>query len=346
MTDSAINRQWRVAHYPKPDELIGKTHFEWTEEQIPEPDKGEFLVRAAFLAPGPAQRGYLDQRQSEFLGKPVAVGEVMRGRGIGEIIASSHPEYGVGEIFVGSLGWQDYSIQRPMGKGFVFSTRKIGAPRRPLSLHLGVLGQAGATAYFGLTEGANIQPGDNVLISAAAGGVGSVAGQIARIKGAANLIGIAGSADKCAWLCDELGFDAAINYKQGNLDDQLGELFPDGIDVYLDSVGGDTLNTALGHLAMHARVAIGGLISTQYADGPVAGPSNYKQLLYKRATMRGFVFFDYWDRYMEAESTLCEWFDSGELIDTECLTEGLINMPDALNGLFTGANKGIAICSA
>jgi NADPH-dependent curcumin reductase CurA len=268
----------------------------------------------------------------------------MRGRGIGEIVASKHPDYSPGEIFVGSLGWQDFSIQRPVGKEFVFSTRKIPKPRAPLSLHMGILGQAGGTGYFGLIEGGQLKAGDNVLISAAAGGVGSVAGQIARIKGAHKVVGLTGTDEKCAWLCTELGYTAAINYTSANLDAQLSEHFPEGIDLFLDSVGGDILNTALGHLAMHARVAIGGYISTQYSADTSNGPSNYYNLLFRRARMQGFIYFDYWDRYDEAEQALCEWYDKGQLVNTEYLTEGLENMPTALSDLFTGKNQGIAIC--
>jgi NADPH-dependent curcumin reductase CurA len=342
MTDT--NRQWRVARHPEPGELISDTHFDWVTASLPEPAAGEFLVKTHYLAPIPAQRGYLDEQQSAFLGERLPIGSIMRGRGIGEVIASRHPDYQPGEIFVGSLGWQDFSIQRPVGKEFVFSTRKIPNPRTPLSLHMGILGQAGGTGYFGLLEGGQIKAGDNVLISAAAGGVGSVAGQIARIKGAQQVVGLTSTDEKCAWLCAELGYTAAINYTRADLDEKLSEYFPDGIDLFLDSVGGDILNTALGHLAMHARVAIGGYISTQYSAAATDGPGNYHQLLFKRARMQGFIYFDYWDRYEEAEQALCKWYDEGLLIDTEYLSEGLENMPTALSNLFTGKNQGISIC--
>lgn len=343
MTDMT-NRQWRVARYPAAGEMITRDDFEWTSAPVPEPDDGEFLVRNLYLAPGPAQRGYLDTRQAGFFGEVLPLGAVMRGRGIGEIIVSRHPDYAPGDIFTGSLGWQDYSIQRPHGAEFVFSTRKIGNPRQPLSLHLGILGQAGGTAYFGLQEAAKLAVGDNVLISGAAGGVGSVAGQIARLKGAGTVAGIAGSDAKCRWLIDELGYSAAINYKTENLNERLAELFPTGIDVFFDNVGGAALDSALAHLALRARVAISGFISTQYAKDEPAGPANYRQLVFKRARMQGFVYFDYWDRYAEAEAALTAWYDQGGLIDTECLYDGLERMPDALAGLFTGANRGISIC--
>lgn len=342
MPDS--NRQWRVADYPGPDQPISKAHFAWVSEEVPEPAEGEFLVQTAYLTPIPAQRGYLDNKQSMFLGESLPLGAVMRGRGIGKIIESKHPDYSPGEIFVGSLGWQDFSIQRPLGNDFIFSTRKITKPHAPLSLHMGILGQAGGTGYFGLLEGGQIKAGDNVLISAAAGGVGSVAGQIARIKGAQKVIGITSTDKKCAWLCNELGYTAAINYKTENLDKKLAEYFPEGIDLFLDSVGGNILNTALKYLAMHARVAIGGYISTQYSSASSIGPGNYYNLLFKRARMQGFVYFDYWDRYDEAEQVLSKWYDEGQLINTEYLIEGLENMPTALAGLFTGRNQGITVC--
>jgi NADPH-dependent curcumin reductase CurA len=340
-----INRQWRVARYPNPGELIGAEHFNWTEAATPEPAAGEFLVRTEYLTPIPAQRGYLDASQAKFLGAPIEIGAVMRGRGIGEIVASKHPDYKPGDIFVGSLGWQDYSIQKPVGAEFVFSTTTIANPRDPLSLHMGILGQAGGTAYFGLTEAGQIKTGDNVLISAAAGGVGSAAGQIARILGAETVVGIAGTDEKCAWLRDELGYTAAINYQSDNLNEELAEYFPDGIDVYYDNVGGKILDGALAHLALNARVIVAGYLSTQYAPNATAGPANYNQLLFKRARMQGYVYFDHWDRYAEAETQLCEWFDAGLLKDTEYLTAGLENMPGALADLFTGGNRGIAICS-
>jgi NADPH-dependent curcumin reductase CurA len=341
---ATINHQWRVARYPAADELISADHFDWTEAAIQEPAAGEFLVRTICLTPIPAQRGYLDDRQSKFLGERIPLGAVMRGRGLGEIVASKHPDYQPGEIFVGSLGWQEYSLQHPSDNGFVFSTCKIRQPRKPLSLHMGILGQAGGTAYFGLTEGGQIKAGDKVLISAAAGGVGSAAGQIARILGADSVIGITGSDAKCDWLCNELGYTAAINYTTADLDAELARLFPDGIDLFLDSVGGNILNTALNHLAMHARIAIGGYISTQYAAAQSAGPANYYQLLIKRARMQGFVYFDYWDRYAETETLLCDWYDQGLLKNTEHLTMGLENMPTALANLFTGENMGISLC--
>lgn len=337
------NRQWRVARYPAPDEPISPELFGWTQQPVPTPGEGEFVVRTICLAPGPAQRGYLQPGRGDFF-SVVPVGEVMRGRGVGQIVASRHPDYAEGEIFLGSLGWQDYSVQRPRGADFVFSTRKVAHAARPLSTQLGMLGQAGATAYFGLLDVGALESGDAVLVSAAAGGVGSMAGQIARIRGAGRVVGITGSEDKCRWLREGLGFDAAINYRAGNLRERLAELFPQGIDVFYDNVGGEILDEALGRLAMHGRVVIGGFIGTDYATGPRQGPGNYRNLLYRRGRMQGFIVFDYWERFPEAERDLAAWYRQGLLRNCEDVELGLEKMPDCLAGLFTGANRGIRIC--
>lgn len=338
------NRQWRVARYPAAKEGISTALFSWGEDALPEPGDGEFLVRTICLAPGPAQRGYLDPKPTSVLEK-VPVGDVMRGRGVGQIIASRNPDYAEGEIFVGSLGWQDYSIQKPRGADFVFSTKKVTDPVRPLSTAVGILGQAGVTAYLGLINIGNFTAGDNVLISAGAGGVGSVAGQIAKIKGAKRVVGTTSSEQKCEWLRNEAGFDAAINYSIDVIEERIATLFPDGIDVFFDNVGGDILNVGLAHLAMHARVVICGFISTDYVREALNGPINYRYLLYKRARMEGFVNFDYWgDEYSRAEKALTDWYREGLLVNTEDEIAGLENMPGALASLFTGGNLGIKMC--
>ena len=337
------NRQWRVARYPRPDEAISPDLFHWTTEPVREPAADEFLVRTICLAPVPAQRGYLEKSHHSFL-ENLPLGEVMRGRGVGQIVASRHPDYRAGEIFVGSLGWQDYSIQRPRGAEFVFSTKKVTNPVSPLSSELGVLGQAGATAYFGLLDVGGLKAGDNVLVSAAAGGVGSVAGQIARIKGAKLVVGTAGSDAKCRWLREELGYHAAINYRTEDVAGRLAQLFPDGIDVFFDNVGGDILNAGLGRLALHARIVICGFISSDYSPGPHHGPINYQCMVYKRARMEGFVVFDYWNRYPEAERDLLAWFRQGLLKNCEDVDLGLEKMPLSLASLFSGGNSGVKIC--
>jgi NADPH-dependent curcumin reductase CurA len=333
-----------VARIPTPEEVIGTAHFDLREEPVPQAGEGEYLVRTICLAPGPAQRGYLTRGTRSATSDPLRIGAVMRGRGVGEVVSSHHADYRAGDIVLGSLGWQDYSVQRPRGTDFVFSTRKLADPVRPLSTALGILGQAGSTAYFGLLEVGAMQAGDTVLVSAAAGGVGSVAGQIARIRGARFTAGLCGSDVKCRWLTGELGYDAAINYRREDVGQRLTELFPDGINVFFDNVGGEILKTALPHLARHARVVICGFIATDHSPGPHHGPINYKHLLYKRSRMEGFVCFDYWERFPEAEAELAAWFRQGLLRNCEDVEEGLEKMPDTLTSLFTGANRGIKIC--
>ena len=339
-----VNRQWRVARLVEPGELLGPGHFAWQEAPPPVPADGEVLMRTLCLSTSPAQRGYISINRSRQLLPDLAVGEVMRGRGIGVVVESRHPDFRPGELYDASLGWQDYSIQRPREPQSIFSIRRVDDPVRPLTTELGLLGNAGMTAFFGLLEVGQFRPGESVLVSAAAGGVGSVVGQLARIRGAAQVVGLAGSDDKCRWLVEELGFSAAINYKREDLGARLRELHPRGFDVYFDNVGGAILDTCLLHLAMRARVVVCGWISVDYAGGQAVGPVNYRQLLYKRARIEGFVVFDYWSRYPEARRQLKQWYRAGELRDCGHVLEGLEQMPMALQGLFTGANRGVTGC--
>jgi len=337
MADS-VNRQWILNERPQAKELPTEQHLKLVEGVVPEPAEGEFLLRTICLGTSPAQRSYTSGGLLPHA--PVQIGDVMRGRGVGEVIESRNPDFKPGDIVVGSTGWQDYSVLSP-SEDFVWSMKKVRHPVRPLTMALGILGNAGATAWFGLLEAAAMQSGDVVVITAAAGGVGSVAGQIARLKGAAKVVGITGSDAKCAWLVNELGYDAAINYHDGRVAEALAEHCPEGIDVCLDNVGGEILNAVLGNLAMHARIAIAGAISTEYETGEVAGPLNYRNLVVHRARMQGFVVFDYWQRFAEAEDQLYDWYQSGTLVNCEDIVEGLEKMPGALADLFSGGNCGI-----
>jgi NADPH-dependent curcumin reductase CurA len=344
MTAPLVNRQWRVARLVEPGELLGPEHFVWQEAAVPEPADGEVLVRTLCLSTSPAQRGYISVNRNRQLLPDLAVGSVMRGRGIGVVVASRHPDFQPGELYDASLGWQDYSIQRPRDPDSIFSLRRVDDPVRPLTTELGVLGNSGMTAYFGLLEVGQFRGGESVLVSAAAGGVGSVTGQLARIRGASQVVGIAGSDEKCRWLVEELGFSAAVNYRTEDVAARLAALNPRGFDVFFDNVGGRILDAGLANLALHARVVICGWISVDYSAQLTAGPANYRQLLYKRARIEGFVVFDYWKRYPQAQRVLKRWYRQGVLKDCDHVLEGLEQMPLALQGLFTGANRGIMNC--
>jgi NADPH-dependent curcumin reductase CurA len=265
---------------------------------------------------------------------PVEIGEVMRAAGIGRVIDSLHPDYAVGEEVYGVFGVQRYAVSD--GKGVT----RVDTNLAPAPVHLGVLGISGLTAYFGLLDVGRPEPGQTVVVSGAAGSVGSIAGQIARIKGC-RAIGIAGGRQKCAWLTDELGFDAAIDYKGEDVRARLRELAPERVDVFFDNVGGEVLEGVLSRLARGARVVLSGAISSYNAAGPPSGPANYMQLLVARASMTGFVIFDYTDRYAEGFSQLSEWLGSGELHSREDVVSGDVHQfPNALARLFEGGNTG------
>lgn len=290
-----INRQWRLKRHPEPGEVVSADLFAFESGAIPKPDDGQVLVRTLALGTSPAQRSYISLGRS--MHEKVKLGDVMRGRGVGVVIESRHPDYKPGDIMSASLGWQDYSVQTPsVHAQRILNIGKVAQPVKPYSLHLGVLGSAGATGYFGLLDVGEAKPGDTVVVSAAAGGIGSIVGQIARNIGC-RVIGIAGSDEKCRWVVDALKFDAAINYKTENVDARLGELCPDGMNVYFDNVGGDILDAALDHLALHARIVVCGFISVEQAVGPAPGPKNYGNLVRRRARMEGFFVLDYVERF-------------------------------------------------
>ena len=324
-----INHQFRLA--ARPVGLPKGSDWSVTEEVVPELKNGEFLVRMRFISLDPAMRGWMNEGKSYL--PPVGIGDVMRAGAVGEIVASKHPKFAVGGHVTGSFGVQEYAISN--GKGVIV----VDPGFAPLPTYLGTLGAPGMTAYFGLLEVGEAKVGDTVVVSGAAGAVGSVVGQIAMIKGC-RAVGIAGGEDKCRWLVDELGFDAAIDYKSEDVKAALKQHCPQGINVYFDNVGGEILDAALTRLALHARVVICGAISQYNNTTPVLGPSNYLALLVSRARMQGMVVFDYTDRYAEAARTMALWIAQGRLRLREDIVEGFDAFPDALLKLFRGENTG------
>ena len=324
------NAQWRLA--ARPVGLPKPSDWEYVEEPAPEPADGQFLVELEYLSLDPAMRGWMNEARSYV--PPVGIGEVMRAGGIGRVVESRAPDRAVGDLVSGMFGVQRYAISD--GRGIT----AVDTTLAPAPVHLGVLGATGLTAYFGLLDVGRPEPGQTVVVSGAAGAVGSVAGQIARIKGC-RAVGIAGGPEKCEWLTEELGFDAAIDYKRGDVRAQLREHAPDGVDVYFDNVGGEILDDVLRRIARGARIVLCGAISQYNAEQPPRGPANYMQLLVARASMTGFLVFDYAERYAEGVAQLAQWRQSGELRSREDVVRGGLNrFPEVLLMLFRGENTG------
>ncbi|MEM7584849.1 MAG: NADP-dependent oxidoreductase [Acidobacteriota bacterium] len=314
----------------RPEGLPNDSNFKHQELPVRDPEEGEVLVRVIYLSLDPAMRGWMTDRKSYV--PPIGIGELMRGLASGEVVASRHEGFSPGDRVAGLFGWQRFATVP--GKGL----EKL-PPGVPLPLAMGPLGMTGMTAYFGLLDVGEPKEGETVLVSGGAGAVGSIVGQIARVKGC-RVVGIAGTDDKCSWLEDDLGFDAAINYKTANLDEAFKKTCPKGIDVYFDNVGGETLNTALKFINRGARVVICGAISQYNATEPVPGPSNYLSLLINRARMEGFIIFDYQDRFGPAQAEMLGWIQDGKIQARSDIVDGLENAPQALLRLFDGSNTG------
>ena len=324
-----VNHRFTLAS--RPVGMPKRTDWNYSEETVRELRDGELLIRVLFISLDPAMRGWMNQSRSYV--PPVAIGEVMRALAVGQVIASKNPQFAVGKHVSGTFGVQEYFISE--GKGLIEINPRVA----PLPTFLNVLGMPGMTAYFGLLETGRPQPGDTVVVSAAAGAVGSVVGQIAKIKGC-RAVGIAGGVDKCRYLVTDLGFDASIDYKSENVTAALRKSCPQGINIYFDNVGGDILEAALANLARGARIVICGAISQYNNTGPVQGPSNYLSLLVHRATMKGMLVFDYADRYAQAAQEMAGWIAAGKLKSREDIVEGLETFPDTFLKLFRGENLG------
>lgn len=322
------NRQFRLI--ARPVGIVKRSDFELTRSPGGEPGSGEVLVRVLYLSLDPAMRGWMNESKSYIA--PVGLGEVMRALGIGRVIDSKDPSLAVGDVVVGPTGVQDYVVAKAK------DLTKVD-PRAPLPRYLGALGMPGLTAYFGLLDIGRPKAGETVVVSAAAGAVGGVVGQIAKIKGC-RVVGIAGGAAKCRYVVDELGFDAAIDYKAEDVQKALAGHCPKGVDVYFDNVGGEILEIALSLLARRARVVICGAISQYNNPTAIQGPRNYLSLLINHALMEGFVVFDYADRYAEGIEALAGWMMEGKLKAREDVVDGLETFPETLLKLFRGENFG------
>ena len=323
------NRQFKLI--ARPVGLPKRTDFEFTSAPVGEPGAGEVLVKVQYISLDPAMRGWMNEGKSYI--PPVKLGEVMRAGAAGRVLASKNAAFAEGDYVTGWTGVQEYSLSD--GNGLVRVDPRVA----PLPVFLGTLGMPGMTAYFGLLDIGKPQPGDTVVVSGAAGAVGTVVGQIARIKGC-RAIGIAGGADKCRYLTQELGFDGAIDYKSGDVKDGLKQHCPQGVNVYFDNVGGDILDTVLTRIARGARIVICGAISQYNNTAPVKGPSNYLSLLVNRASMTGMVVFDYTGRYALAAREMAGWITEGKLKTREDIVDGFDAFPETLLRLFKGENLG------
>jgi len=324
---SEQNRQWLLAK--RPVGMVQQSDFELATTPVASPGKGQMLVRNRVLAFEPAMRGWIADKPNYM--PPVPIGAVMRGLSAGEVIESNLPGFEPGDIVTGMGGWQEFVIGDA-------GMRKV-APGVDPKLALSVLGMTGITAYFGLLEIGQPVAGNTVVVSGAAGATGSVVGQIAKLEGC-RAVGIAGGAEKCAWLTDKAHFDAAIDYKSEDVGERLDALCPDGIDVLFDNVGGPILDEGLARIALGARVVICGSISGYNAENPPPGPRNYYNIVQKRARMQGFVVLDYLPRAAEAVARLAPWVTDGSIAWKSDVQHGFENAPKTLLRLYSGANFG------
>ncbi len=326
----SVNHLWRLA--ARPVGMVKNSDFKWHEEPVPAPAEGELLVRNIYLSLDPGNRGWLRDIKSYM--PPVAIGEVMRGITIGVVEKTSHADFKEGDIVQGMLGWQEYALSDGTGLTVLPKNSSV-----PLTAYLGMLGFIGMTAYFGLLYVGQPKPGETLVVSAGAGAVGSLVGQIGKIKGC-RVVGIAGTEEKCGWIRDTLGFDGAVNYKQESVPDGLQKACPDGIDLYFDNVGGEILDAVLALINVKARIVVCGTLSQANAVDLVPGPYNFRNILTQRARMEGFIFTDYLKHAPTAMNDLGKWMAEGKLQYRVDIVDGLEKAPAAINKLFDGSNKG------
>jgi NADPH-dependent curcumin reductase CurA len=326
----------RLVLADRPSGLVNENTTRLETEPLPDLKDGEALVKLRFLSIDPTIRTWMDDVPSYL--PPIGLGEVIRSGGLGEVVESRSQTYSPGQLVFGMTGWQEYVIADDGQRALQVLPDGVD----PKAV-LGVLGVTGMTAYFGLIDVGRVKAGDVVVVSGAAGATGSVVGQIAKIKGAKKVVGIAGGPEKCSYVVDQLGFDEAIDYKNEKVAARLREACPDGIDLYFDNVGGAILDDCLANIALGGRVVLCGAISTYNSDGPPPGPRNYINLLVRRGRMEGFIILDYLDRFPAAQMEVAGWIAEGKITSSEHIVEGLESAPDALNLLFSGGNTGKVI---
>jgi NADPH-dependent curcumin reductase CurA len=324
------NRQ--IVLVTRPTGVPKESDFQLVEADVPKPAEGQFLVRTHYLSVDPYMRGRISDRKS--YAEPVAIGEVMVGRTVGVVVDSRHPRFQTGDVVVGNWGWQEFAVSDGQG------IHHVDTSIAPMSTALGVLGMPGMTAYFGLLEIGQPKPGETVFVSGAAGAVGSIAGQIAKIKGC-RVAGSAGSQPKVDHLLNDLGFDVAFNYKAvTDYAAKIQEACPEGVDVYFDNIGGPLTDAIFTWINVHARIVVCGQIEQYNAEQPPQGPRLLWHLIVKRARAEGFLVFDFAERYGEAHRQIAEWLREGKLQYRETVVDGLEHAPRAFIGLFHGENLG------
>lgn len=330
MTDT--NRRWVLANHP--EGMPEPSDWRLEAVAVDPPAPGEMLVQSLWLSVDPYMRGRMAKGANYAAG--VSLGEVMQGGGVGRVLASSAPGFAPGDIVESmGFGWQTHTHLTPAG------TRKVDPGMAPIQTALGVLGLPGLTAYFTMLETARVTAGDTVVISAASGAVGQIAGQIAKKAGARRVVGLAGSDEKCTWCRDELGYDVAINHRSADLSAAIKEACPDGVDVFLDNTAGPVHDAVMQNLALGARIVICGTISLAGKMGqPDIGPRFLRQILVARATVQGFLLFDHANRYEIGRKRLADWLREGNLVTREDIVEGIDRMPEAFLNLLHGRNFG------
>jgi NADPH-dependent curcumin reductase len=329
-------RNRRLVLAERPTGNVEENTVRLEQVDVPEPRSGEAVVHNRYLSIDPTIRTWMDDVQGYL--PPIGIDEVVRSAAVAEVVRSNSDRYGVGDLVFGMTGWQDYALADEGANAM-----QVLPPGVDPTAALSVFGSTGMTAYFGLIDVGKVKAGDTVVVSGAAGATGSTVGQIARIKGAARVVGIAGTAEKCAWLVEELGYDDAVNYKTDDVAARLREACPDGIDLYFDNVGGELLDICLGQLALRGRVVLCGAIATYNARGKIEGPRNYRNLISRRGRMEGFIILDYLDRFPEGQAEMAGWVAEAKVKFATHIVEGLEQAPSALNLLFTGGNKGKVI---